>query len=419
MKKYLYRILAAVLVAGIATLAAQVKTARAAPIASIAGLPSLVSVAQAPDTSGDLYRFIPNGIDANNVKHATQQVIQYAEQNPLYAKALAQQTGDASFNPAAYKEDGYRDHAPAGSSNSAANGVGEVVPMGDHAGSQSVKVVAIINIHTKRVAFVMVRCGNLRMFRVIPIPWQPVHLGVALPINRKVVKRASIVCPSGQEVSGLLTVTVKGVIYGRTYGQVQGAAKLWIKVQADLKVKATLILKCGASSPTAPIYIGKSCVAADDSQLAGGCPTNTFYFDVTTSDGKSFPNVVYNPDPGKDNVVAGQCTVGSTVRAVEHDVPGWQPASGTSKDQTVNCTPTGARISFKNQEVPSTPPPSTPPPSTPPKNSTQGPGSNVPGSSGGSVSGGSGSSGSGGICYKPDGTVGQLMTDQFGHQYCG
>ncbi len=370
--------------------------------------------AQQPTATGDLFRFIPSGIDSHNAAHAASEVVNYAEQNPLYGQALAQQTGDASFNPHNYKADGYRAHAPFGSSNSAADINGSVVPMADHGGSQAVKVVAVINIRTHRIAYVMVRCGNLRMFHVIPIPWKPIHVGVVLPINRKVVKQASITCPSGQVVTGSLVVTVKGVIYGRTYGQVQGAAKIWIKVQTDIKVKAVLTLRCGPSpiQPTAPIYIGKSCVAADDSQLAGGCPTNTFHFDTTTSDGKSFPNVVYNPDPGKDYVIAGQCTVGSTVRSVEHDVPGWQPASGTNKDQTVNCTPTGAWISFKNQEVPNTPPPPSTPTPPAPKNGTPGAGSGTTGSGGGTSSGGSGSSG-GQLCTKSDGTIGHI--DQFDH----
>jgi hypothetical protein len=203
-------------------------------------------------TSGDLYRFISKGVDSHNDVHATQQVIAYAKQNPAYGQALASQTGDASFAPSAYKADGYRPNAPVGSTNSAAGMGGQVVATADHGNSASVKVVAIINVHTMQVAYVMVRCGNLRLMRVTPIPWKPIQIGVSAKINRLVTKNATITCPSGQKVSGFVSTRVKGVIYAKTHGQVKGWAKIWLRQQADIQVKTVLTLKCGPAPKPAP-----------------------------------------------------------------------------------------------------------------------------------------------------------------------
>ena len=211
------------------------------------------AASKAASTSSDLFRFIPNGIDPINDAHATQQVIAYAKKNPAYGQALASQTGDTRFIASSFKADGYRPHAPAGSTNSAAGAGGQVVGTADHGNSATVKVVAIINVHTMQVAYVMVRCGNLRLMRVTPIPWKPIHIGVSAMINRSVTKKATITCPSGQKVTGLVTTRVKGVIYARTRGKVKGWAKIWLRQQADLQIKTVLTLKCGpAPKPPVP-----------------------------------------------------------------------------------------------------------------------------------------------------------------------
>lgn len=225
--------------------------------------------ANTASASSDLYRFIPSGIDPINDVHATQQVVAYAKNNPAYGQALASQTGDTSFAPSAYKADGYRPHAPAGSTNSAAGADGQVVGMADHGNSATVKVVAIINVHTMQVAYVMVRCGNLRLMRVTPLPWKPIHIGVSATINRMVTKNASITCPSGQKVTGYVTTRVKGVIYAQTRGKVKGWAKIWLRQRADLQIKTTLKLKCGpAPKPPTP----KTCTDTKASNFGGPLP---------------------------------------------------------------------------------------------------------------------------------------------------
>lgn len=331
------------------------------------------TVPSVANTSGDLYRFIPSGIDPNNDARATAQVIAYANQNPDYAQALASQTGASRFRPSDYKPDGYRAHAPFGSTNSAASGMGQVVGVADHGDSAMVKVVAVVNIHTGGVAYVMVRCGNLRLFHVIPIPWKPIHIGVMKTINRNVTKHRSITCPSGQTVAATLTVHVRGVVYGKTYGQVQGQAKIWLNVHADIKITATLKLRCNAQPAPAPpvlkqpIVIGKTCV--DPNNNVETCPTNTFHFTVV-ADG-AVEDVVYNPAPGANSVTAQlQCTPGSTVQVTEQAVSGWNLIFPTANPQYVPCTSTGAFASFKNQEQrPSSPsPPSSSPPPAPKSN---------------------------------------------------
>jgi hypothetical protein len=282
------------------------------------------SAVHTASTTGDLYRFMPSGIDPISDKHATQQVLDYAKKNPAYGQALASQTGDSRFAASAYKADGYRSHAPKGSTNSAAGAGGQVVATADHGNSASVKVVAIINIHTMQVAYVMVRCGNLRLLHVTPIPWKPIHLGVSATINRLVRKKATVVCLSGQKVTGYVTTRVRGVIYARTRGKVKGWAKIWLRQQADLQIRTTLILQCGPAPKPAPKATPPaSCTVTINNSTVTGDVTNCSTVTIT--------------------VVCGNVSktfTGPNAQDAQEQAYSWQQANCTSSPPPpCNCSP--------------------------------------------------------------------------------
>jgi hypothetical protein len=203
--------------------------------------------------ASSLYRPFPEGINPNNANQALSQVMSRASWDSQYAQVIMQQTGDSSFDSSHYTTLGYSAHAPAGTTNSALTGSGTVVPVTDHDGSQSVKVLLVMNIVTKQTVAIMVRCGNPRLHPFTkPIPWKPFQKGTLIHVNRQVSKPVSIKCPSGQEVTGTVTATVRGVVSARTWGKVQGSLNLRLQQSVNLQVKVLASLKCGAAPVQPP-----------------------------------------------------------------------------------------------------------------------------------------------------------------------
>ncbi len=209
---------------------------------------AFVFASSALAASPSLYRPFTNGIDQNNAAHAWQQVSGRAAWDSQYGSTIAQQTGSVTYVADQYMPVGYRYGMP-GTTNSALSGAGTIVPLQDHAGSGSVKVLVVMNIVTSKTIAFMVRCGNPRLHKnayVAPLPWKRFARGTVLRIHRNISKPVQIVCPSGQKVSGALNVVFNGIVRGSTWGKVQGSLTEHLRVGLKAQLRAWVTLKCGA-----------------------------------------------------------------------------------------------------------------------------------------------------------------------------
>lgn len=195
-------------------------------------------------------QFVPGGLPQSSPAAATAAVVQYAQVNADYGQVIAAQTGAASFSPSDYQAQGWGT-ASASSLNSAITiGSGRIVSYKDSS-SVGVKTVRIRNKKTGVLVDVMVRCGNPRLRaggapRVAKIKILKI---MKVLVNKRFTITKSIVCPSGQKVTGTVTGSVKGWVKFRVHGWTTGA-KLWYNQQVDLKATTALKLACSGTPPT-------------------------------------------------------------------------------------------------------------------------------------------------------------------------
>lgn len=219
----------------------------------------------APAANAAYQRFLPNGLPTGSPQAAKDAVLKYAELNESYAKIIAAQTGSRTFNKNDYVSAGWST-ASGSTTNSALSGTGAVVGTN---GGVGVKTIRIRNTKTGLLVNVMVRCGNPRLKKggVKYVPNVRVHKILRIWVNKKFTHSKTVTCPSGQSVTGTVTGYIRGWFKTRVKGWTTGA-RLWYKLQVDLKVTSALKLKCGAGPAGST---GVICKAGEIKNAAGNC----------------------------------------------------------------------------------------------------------------------------------------------------
>ncbi len=192
-----------------------------------------------------LYRPFPEGLPSDNANLAWSMIVQRASWDPGYANVIASQTGAKTFVPLDYKPKGYAPQAIPGTTNSGITATGNIVPLADHDGSQYVRVLEVLNWKTMKIVEFMVRCGNPRLYKVVPIPWKPFAKGTVLAVHKTVNENIVHVCPSGQTVYVAMTTTLNGIVHAKTWGQVQGNLNSRLKASVNAAVKSEATITCG------------------------------------------------------------------------------------------------------------------------------------------------------------------------------
>lgn len=242
--------------------------------AALAVLVGVLVVNVSGASASDRYfRFIPEGINPDNPGLAWQQVSNRAQVDPSYAGTIAREAGVKTFKSSDFQPLGYQAHAPKGTTNSASTSTGKSVAVRDHNGSQNVKVLVVVNIHTSKRVYLMVRCGNTRIHTSHPLPWKPFASTAVVRFHKTVNKSTTITCPSGQKVAGKVKVTVVGTARGRSWGKTQGNLSLYTMVKVDEQARVALSLKCGPAPKPAPATPSAPCVLGPGQihDSAGNC----------------------------------------------------------------------------------------------------------------------------------------------------
>lgn len=234
----------------------------------------LVGILMSAGTASANQRFLPSGISSVSPMKAKSAVLDYAELNDDYAQLLAKESGARSFNRNDYRQRGYST-AKANTNNTSLTGAGSIA---QSSGAVGTKTLVLVNIKTGAKVEVMVRCGNIRAKRgSAPCGCKPVTVRKVnkILINKKFTKTMEHICPSGQKVTVVVRGTVKGWVKGRITAKVIGSAKIYLRQQVDLQVKAQISVKCAdMPSPGGPTA-SNECEQNEARNTQGVCVAQT------------------------------------------------------------------------------------------------------------------------------------------------
>jgi hypothetical protein len=232
---------------------------------------ALILAVVVPTSASAAQRFIPWGIDSHNATKAKVQVLNLAEVNDDYAAEIAKQTGASSFNRKDYKSAGYS-KAPSNTTNSADFGGGSV---GASGGGVGVKTLILVNTKTKVKVHIMVRCGNPRLKKT-PVKPKLVRItkGTSVHFKKRFSQTVVTKCPSGQDVTVVVSGVASGSTKARTTVKALGEARVEIALQMKAKIQLDVNVKCG-TPPTTPVQAPVVLCGTNQQVINGACQSNS------------------------------------------------------------------------------------------------------------------------------------------------
>lgn len=242
----------------------------------------------APEMNHDLF---PAGISRSNAQAAWQQFNSRTFVDPNLRKIMSAQANVSTYNPQAYRVLGYG-RASAGTNNSSVLNDGQVVPARESARCYvGARVLIVMHKVTGKRLEICTACGNPRLRAIIQrIPQRPWAIGTVLPFNKRVAK--PITCPNGKKI-GNVTIVLKGVATGRTWGKVRGSMTAQMRLQLKLTLEAVVRVKCGVSAPPPPAAPGPCSAVVNNSPgaVVTTCPTTITVVVVVCGQAQVFSGV--------------------------------------------------------------------------------------------------------------------------------